>query len=131
MTHYERSTLERLLEAGAAADALTPGYAIVRNALVDGTAVNIRSDVWHQVKPQLAAAGIAYWSEQLWFDGGSYWICVSMAADDLDALNVVLASYGHEAVQDRGRLWQWLAAITLTLLALSVLLLAAVVGGAL
>lgn len=131
MTHYERSTLERLLEAGAAADALTPGYAIVRNALVDGTAVNIRSDVWHQVKPKLAAAGIAYWSEQLWFDGSSHWICVSMAADDIDALNVLLASYGHEEVHDRGRLWQWLALVLFALLAGAVLLLAAIVGGAL
>ena len=51
----DRTVLDKLLAAGAAADGFTPGYAIVRNALLDGSAVNVHSAVWHQIAFQAAS----------------------------------------------------------------------------
>lgn len=124
----DRTVLDKLLAAGAAADAFTPGYAIVRNALLDGSAVNVHSAVWHQIKPRLRAAGIVYWSERLWFDGSDHWICVSLASEDVPVLNAILAGYGHAEVQPQSRLWQWLALALFILLALAAVALAVVVG---
>jgi hypothetical protein len=129
--NYERSTAERLLDAGSQADWITPSYAIVRNALQDGVNVNVSADVWQEVKPQLQARGIPCWAEQLWYDGSAYWVCVSLAADDISALNAMLGDYGHQEAKDPGRLWPWLALVLLVLLALGTLALAAAVGGAL
>ena len=128
---YERSTGERLLDAGSTFDWITPAYAIARNALQDGVNVNVSADVWHEVKPRLQARGIPCWAEQLWYDGSDYWVCVSLAADDIPALNAMLGDYGHQQAKDPGRLWQWLALVLLGLLALGTLALAAAVGGAL
>ena len=81
----ERTYLERLVAAGAAADGLTPSYAVIRNALSDGTAINVHSAVWHVIKPQLISrrrrllvrAPVVRWRRQL--------ICVCLATEDADA----------------------------------------------
>ena len=129
----ERTTLEKLVAAGAAVDGLTPSYAVIRNALSDGTAINVHSAVWHVIKPRLISAGVVYWSERLWFDGADNWICVSLATEDVPTLNAILLDYGHASVQPQSTAYQWLALTLFVLLALAAVALAivvATVGGA-
>lgn len=128
---YERNTIEQLLDAGSSFDWITPAYAIVRNAFNDGTSVVIHSDIWHVAKQRLAALNVSWWAETLSWDGATYWICISLAADDVPVLNSILTSYGHAEVQDQGRTWQWIALGLMTVVVLATLGMVAIVGGAL
>ena len=111
-----------------ATDGLTPSYAVIRNALSDGTTINVHSAVWHVIKPRLLPPASS--------TGPS--ACGSMAPTTgfafrwrprMPTLNAILLDYGHASVQPTvHRQYRWLALTLFVLLALAAVALAIVVA---
>lgn len=123
----ERDTLDRMLDAGATADWITPTYEAIRNIAQDGRSFVVLADDWHALKWQLQRRRIPYWGEALHWSGSNYWATFSVHAENAET---VAELSGYVPAGGRGKAFYML--LVLAIMAGTVVLVAiAMMGGAL
>ena len=120
----KRSTTDRILDAGASFDWITPAYEALRNITVNGKNFTMREDDWRALKPKLKKKRIKFWGEALHWRNGAHWITFSVRSKQA---GIVTALSGYRPTGGRGRAWLMIAiligGLTLTIWALTATLI--------
>lgn len=83
-----RSTGQKLMDAGATADWITPAYSAARNILQGGKEFTVTRDVYYAIRPQLDDRDIAVWGVQMtWHDDGYYLFTFNVPKEHADEVS--------------------------------------------
>ena len=124
---YERNIGERMLDAGAGFDWITPVYEAMRNVAQDGRSYCVPSDTWSSIQDTLSAAGVECWGVTLHWLDGAYWMTFSVQAEHAPLVDKLIDGKPNGG---RGKA-VFMLLVALAILAGAMGLVAIIVGGAL
>jgi hypothetical protein len=88
----ERTLIDRVLDAGAATDWITPTYEALRNLMQNGKSFTVTQEEWELLQPLLEQRRISHWGVAIHGtdEWGQYVFTFSVRAEDAETIDRLL-----------------------------------------